>query len=415
MLDTVTQTVVAPGASRAKALSGPALALILGILGASYVFNGMDRQMFPALLGPINREYHLALSEGSFLTTIFVGNVALFSAFSSWFMKRFGRRATLVGGLLSYSLFTFITPMATSFYGLAVYRALTGAGEALQICAIFSCVGAYFGDRRGAAMGVINASFGLGAFLGPVLGTLIFSRTGSWQMPFYVFGVAGIVAAILVQIIVPKQFSEAADTERATSGVAAIVGPTRILNRNLIILVTCFYLFGVAFFSFTALYAAYLRVHLGYSVGEAGMTFGLYGIGALGGFVGGWLGEKFRTRGMLGALAALAIVSYLMFHGAASHYEQGILSLGFGLLASGYLYPRFVSVIQRNVPSEKVIYAVSIGMTFFYVSGLLSGYAFGRLTEALGWSSAASLMMAAPPALAFVLMLFYRPGMARGA
>src|SRR5258708_2793807 len=142
MLHTVTQTVVAPGASRAKALSGPALALILGILGASYVFNGMDRQMFPALLGPINREYHLALAEGSFLTTIFVGNVALFSAFSSWFMKRFGRRATLVGGLLSYSLFTFITPMATSFYGLAVYRALTGAGEALQICAIFSCVGA---------------------------------------------------------------------------------------------------------------------------------------------------------------------------------------------------------------------------------------------------------------------------------
>jgi predicted MFS family arabinose efflux permease len=370
--------------------------------------------MFPALLGPINRAYHLTLSEGGFLTSIFVANIALFSALSGWFMKRFGRRATLVGGLLSYSLFTFITPLATSFFGLAAYRALTGVGEGLHICAIFSCVGAYYGVRRGAARGAINASFGLGAFLGPVIGTLIFSRTGSWQIPFYVFGVAGVSAAILVLVVVPKQFSEAADTEGAPSGMVTIAGPSRLFNRNLIILTTCFARIGIAFFSFTALYATYLRTHLGYSVKEAGVTFGMYGVGSLGGFFGGWLGEKLRKRGMLGALAALAAIGYLMFHNATSQYGQGFLSLGFGLLVSGYLYPRFVAVLQRNVPSHQVVFAAAIGMPFFYLPGLLSGYAFGRLTEALDWSTAASLMLVAPPALAFVLMLFYRPKMARG-
>lgn len=414
MSKTIAQPVGTTATSRANTLSVPALAVILGVLGASYLFNGMDRQMFPALLGPISRDYHLTLSEGGFLTSIFAVNIALFGALSGWFMKRFGRRATLVGGLLSYSLFTFFTPLATSFVGLAAYRALTGAGEALQICALFSCVGAYYRIRRGAAMGVINACFGLGAFLGPVLGTLIFARTGSWQIPFYFFGIAGALVAILVLVFVPKQFSEAMDTEGATSDIATIAGPSRLLNRNVIILATCFALIGIAFFSFTALYATYLRTHLGYSAREAGVTFGMYGIGTLGGVFGGWLGEKLRKRGMLGALAALATIGYLMFHNATSQSEQGLLSLGFGFLVSGYLYPRFISVLQRNVPPNQVASAVAIGVPFFYVPGLLSGYAFGRLTEALDWSSAASLMLVAPTALAFILMLCYRPGMARG-
>jgi len=69
----------------------------------------------------------------------------------------------------------------------------------------------------------------------------------------------------------------------------------------------------------------------------------------------------------------------------------------FGLLVSGYLYPRFVSVLQRNVPSHQLVFAAAIGMPFFYLPGLLSGYAFGRLTEALDWPEAASLVLVRLP------------------
>ena len=36
-------------------------------------------------------------------------------------------------------------------------------------------------------------------------------------------------------------------------------------------------------------------------------------------------------------------------------------------------------------------------MPFFYLPGLLSGYAFGRLTEALDWPEAASLVLVRLP------------------
>jgi MFS family permease len=385
----------------------------LALLGASYVVNAMDRQAFPALLGPINREYALTLAQGGFLSTIFAINIALFGACGAWFMQRFGRRATIVGGMLSYSLFTCLTPFATSFAELAVYRALTGAGEALHICALFSCVGAYYGTRRGTAVGAINACFGIGAFLGPVLAAQLLVQTGSWRTPFYMFGIAGAAVALLVWRMVPADFSEARDTEGA-SGLATS-GAQRLWNRNLIVSAASFALVGLGFFAFLSLYAVYLRTQLGYSVSEAGTAFGLYGIGSLGGFFGGWLGDRWGTRGLFVATVGLAVIGFLLFHGPASFGAQCALSLCFGLLVSGYLYPRFVCVLQRNVPTHSINVATPIAMVSFYTPGLFAGYLFGRLTEAMGWSVAATAVIVVPAALAMILTLCYRGAAARGA
>lgn len=394
------------------AAAGFSPAWILALLGISYIFNSMDRQAFPALLGQINQDYQLTLAQGGFFSTIFAINIALFGACGAWFMKRFGRRATIVGGMLSYSLFTFLTPTAGSYIGLAAYRALTGAGEALHICAMFSCVGAYFGARRGMAIGIVNACFGIGAFLGPVLATTLFEATGSWRIPFYVYGIAGAVVACVIWFGVPKEFSECNDTEGMKDTSSG--GPAALLNRNLLIAAAAFALIGFSFFAFTSLYATYLRTHLGYSVSAAGTLFGLYGIGALGGFFGGWLGDKLGVRGWVGAMILLCIVAFLLFNGTAAYGVQAVLAVSFGLLVSGYLYPRFMAVLQRNVPSRQINYAVPIGMIAFYTPGLVAGYAFGKLVDQIGWSAAAFFLLAVPPLLASLLTLFYRRRNARG-
>ena len=142
------------------------LAAIIVLLGISYMFNSMDRQVFPALLTVIIPHYGLTLPQAGLVSTIFTVTVAIFGALSGWFMMRFGRKAVLVGGLVAYSAFTLITPLAGGFLSLATFRTLTGAGEALQIGAIYACLGGYFGNRRGTFMGVIQAFFGLGAQIG---------------------------------------------------------------------------------------------------------------------------------------------------------------------------------------------------------------------------------------------------------
>jgi MFS transporter, DHA1 family, inner membrane transport protein len=127
------------------------------LLGTSYMFNAMDRRVFPALLANIRSDYRLSLAQGGFASTIFTANVVLFAALSGWFMAKFGRRHVLFGGLVAYSLFTLLTPFATGFASLAILRSSTGAGEALQVGAIFACIGAYFGAQRGTATGAMQA------------------------------------------------------------------------------------------------------------------------------------------------------------------------------------------------------------------------------------------------------------------
>ena len=236
---------------------------IVLILGVSYAFNGMDRQVFPALLGPIRAEYGLSLSESGFLANAFTLNIALFGALSGWFMGRFGRKATLVSGLAAYSLFTAATPFATGLTDLTVYRAMTGAGEALHISAVYAMLGAYFGSRRGVFMGVNNAFFGAGAFLGPFLGARLFAQSGSWRMPFLAFGIAGIVAALTVAAAVPRRFAEAVDPEAVASRDRG-ASPQGVLNVNSILCLAAFALIGCSFFAYVALYTTYLRTELSY-------------------------------------------------------------------------------------------------------------------------------------------------------
>ncbi|HWJ41796.1 MAG TPA: MFS transporter [Candidatus Limnocylindrales bacterium] len=398
-----------PAAVSNRKLTRTSLLFVMTLLGVSYVFNAMDRQVFPALLGGIRTTYGLTLAQSGFASTVFSINVAIFGATSGWFLARFKRRSILVGGLIGYSLFTLVTPLAHGFVSLSVYRALTGVGEALQIATIFSCMGSYFGRTRGAAMGVMQAFFGFGALIGPIAGTRLGAWFGSWQIPMYLFGAAGIVIAIAVAFLIPADFIEAresgsgkTDWIRATHEEAP-----RLLNRNVVLGSLSFALVGLAFFSYTGLYATFLREHLHYSPVAAGSALGMYGLGAMGAVIGGWAGDRLGKAGVFANLTILAAVSYALFNGATLPLTHALLSFVFGLMISGFFYARFVSIIQRSAHPAQIGYAVAAAMAGFYISGPFAGFLFGKLVEMWGWSVPANVMVFAPPCAAIVLMSFF--------
>lgn len=387
--------------------------LLVALLGASYIINSVDRQALPAVLGPISSEFGLSLSQAGLLGTAFALNIAVFGAFGAWFMRRLGRKKTLLGGMLFFSLFTLLTPLAGNYRSLVTYRALTGAGEALHIAAMFSCVGAYFGARRGMYIGIVNACFGIGAFIGPVLATGLLGMSGSWRTGFYLFGIGGFILAGIIALTIPAHFTEARDTEgmrTATSGASG-----HVFNLNVLLAAAVFALVGLGFFAFVALYATYLRVALGFSTAAASGLFGLYGIGTLTGVIGGWLGDRWGTRGLRSALVLLALVGYFLFHAPALFWLQGSLAVAYGALVSGYLYPRLLAVLQRSVAAEHVNAAVPIGMVAFYSPGFFAGLLFGRAAESLGWHDASLLVIVLPAVAALLLTLMYRSAQSRGA
>jgi MFS transporter, DHA1 family, inner membrane transport protein len=381
-----------------------AVGLVL-LLGVSYMFNAMDRQVFPALLGSIRAEFGLTLPEAGFVSTVFTVNVAIFAALSGWFMARFGRRYVLLGGLLCYSLFTLLTPLATGFVSLTVLRALTGVGEALQVGAVFACMGAYFGTRRGAAMGAMQTFFGLGAFLGPVLGTRLESWAGSWSISFYAYGMAGIVMAIVAAMAIPTEFTDAGPIPSRASNAEMPIAS--IWTRNLVLSAASFGFVGFSFFSYSALYANYAHTVLGFSVVDAGAALGMYGIGAMLGVFGGWLGDKISNRSIIGGLLLMATAGFILFDGVPQFGLHLLLSLVFGLTMSGFLFTRFMSVVQRSVDPSQIGYAGAVALAAFYLPGPFAGWLFGKLVETAGWSIASVLVVVGPPLLGVVLMSLY--------
>ncbi|WP_206995441.1 MFS transporter [Trinickia mobilis] len=398
-----------PASASNRTLTRTSLVFVMILLGTSYMFNAMDRQVFPALLGGIRTTYGLTLAQSGFASTVFSINVAIFGATSGWFLARFKRRSILVGGLIGYSLFTLLTPLAQGFVSLSAYRALTGIGEALQIATIFSCMGSYFGRSRGAAMGIMQAFFGFGALIGPIAGTRLGAWFGSWQIPMYLFGAAGILIAVAAAFLIPAGFIEATESGSGKTDRIRVTHEEvpRLLNRNVTLGSLSFALVGLAFFSYTGLYATFLREHLHYSPVAAGSALGMYGLGAMGAVVGGWAGDRLGKAGVLAGLAVLAAVSFALFNGATRPLTHALLSFVFGLMVSGFFYARFVSVIQRSAHPAQIGYAVSAAMAGFYISGPFAGFLFGKLVEIWGWSVAANVMVFAPPCIAIVLMSFF--------
>jgi MFS family permease len=391
-----------------------AIAFVL-LLGLSYSFNGMDRQVFPALLPAISGEYGFSLSRGGLLTNIFAVTIAVAGLLSGWLISRHGRKRVLVWGLASYSLFTLLTPLGQTFGQLATLRAMTGFGEALHIATIFAIVGAFFAARRGVYMGVINSFFGVGSFLGPYFGSRIYEATDSWRIPFFIFGVAGLVSAIAILLLVPTVFTESRDSETVPAAAPGAGNDLRFINPNSIGCVAAFGLMGFAFFAYSSLYPTFLKTSLGYSPVEAGTAFGMYGIGALSAVVLGWVGEKLRKTGLLAALLLLSGTGAMIFLVVESLVAQAIWSFVFGALVSGYLYPSFIALSQRCVAAHRISHIMSLLVAGFYLPGVAAGALFGRLTDAYGWNVAAIIVVVAPPLVSAVIVTLLNPLKVRGA
>ena len=136
---------------------------------------------------------------GWVLSAFFVGYMP-FLFVSGLLARRFGGRRVAGIALIVWSLFTLLTPLAAtvSVPMLIAIRIGMGMGEAGLFPAVYELLGRWIpvherGERR-------HARFVSGVPLGTIVGLSasgwLIARYG-WPMPFYFFGVAGLVWALL--------------------------------------------------------------------------------------------------------------------------------------------------------------------------------------------------------------------------
>jgi ACS family sodium-dependent inorganic phosphate cotransporter len=152
-------------------------------------------------VGAIAMQAQLGWNEtqkGYVLSAFFVGYLVLMVA-SAALANRYGGKVVLGAAVVWWSLFTILTPPAalTSFVALIGARIGLGVGEAAVFPASMNMIGRWVPlQHRSRAVALFGSCLTLGTvFALPVTGWLIHAY--GWPMPFYVFGAAGLVWALV--------------------------------------------------------------------------------------------------------------------------------------------------------------------------------------------------------------------------
>ena len=398
-----------PTVGRQGGISTPLAITMLVILALSYVVNSMDRQVFPVLLPAVSRELGITLSPSGLLTTIFTLGIAIAGFPAGRMVDRYSRKYMVMIGIAIYSIFTLLTPLALGFWDMLFYRATTGIGEGMQQAAMFAAVGAYFYRNRAVAIGVLNFAFGAGSFIGPFVGGLVLQSTGSWKLPLYIYGVLGLIFIPIIALAVSKKFTEKVELGPSRSAEEEIDArmPDQFFNRNIVLTIIIAAGVGLAMFGYLGLYPTFLQRELGFDPASAGFAASMFGVGALMGIPAGYFGDRFNQRWVITtALAALIVVSYLLFNVAETPLPHYILSFFFGTFASGFLFVNVYALMQRSVKTTMIGRASGTFIASLYGAAAFSGYLFGFLVDRFDWSGAATIQLMLVSLIAIVTMFF---------
>jgi predicted MFS family arabinose efflux permease len=273
---------------------------------------------------------------------------------------------------------------------MLAYRIASGLGEAMQLTALFAIAASYFTRYRSAAIGSVNLCFALGAIAGPSLGGVLLTHYNSWRVPMIVFGLLGGVVTLLVLALVRPWLSESVP---APDGDSRAGGAATLVNHNTVLLTLISICGGLAIYAYLGMYPVFLREHLGYSKTQTATVLSMYGLGALISIAGGWLGDRYSPRAVLGlAFTCVAGVAALLFYGPTGVAVQAVGSVVWGAVISGVVYVNLAGYHVKAVQGTLTAKASGLFVAVLYVSAAFSGYLIGWLAGKAGWGAVGSVL-----------------------
>ncbi len=274
-------------------------------------------------------DLHITPAAWGWVGGIFVFAYAAFEIPTGSLADRYGPRTILTRIVLWWSVFTSLTGVASNFWALLAIRFSFGAGEAGAFPNFSSCISRWFPKlERARALGLVIMVNQIGGALSPLLVVPIQARFG-WRTSFYLFGVFGVLWAVVWYRWyrdTPSQMAKVSDAELQEIGAPPVHShesfPWRIALRSVNLWSHLLMAFGYYYagFFFLFWFQTFLVKARGFSEKQLLLFTLPFLLGACGNAVGGFASDalvrKFglkwgrRTIGIIGAGGgALALVA----------------------------------------------------------------------------------------------------------
>ncbi|AAF18547.1 putative major facilitator superfamily, MFS transporter superfamily [Arabidopsis thaliana] len=224
---------------------------------------------------------------------------------------RHNRAHVIALGAFLWSAATFLVAFSSTFFQVAVSRALNGIGLALVAPAIQSLVADSTDDaNRGTAFGWLQLTANIGSILGGLCSVLIapltFMGIPGWRVAFHIVGVISVIVGVLVRVFAndPHFVKDGVDVSNQPGSRKPFCTEVKDLVReaDTVIKIRSFQIIvaqGVTgSFPWSALSFAPMWLELiGFSHGKTAFLMGLFvAASSLGGLFGGKMGDFLSTR-----------------------------------------------------------------------------------------------------------------------
>jgi MFS family permease len=398
---------------------------ILLALGAGWLFDAFEVQMFSSAVGPLGDHFSASTFERDAVLAVWLAGILLGAISGGWLADVFGRRRLFVITLLWYAGFTVLTGLAPNLGAVYVLQFLAALGVGAEYSIVNAAIAEFMPARvRGKANALVMNFWPAGAIAAGLLAylaldTLALSAATSWR---WMFTLGGLVALIVLyfrrripesprwlaargrhdeadRIVRAFDASDAAVTAavRPVGGRSAFAElvrhyPGRLALGALLDLAEAFGYYGI----FALLSVVVLpQVH----ISQAGIPI-FYIIGNVGALAGGLimagLFDRVGHRRMVGVCYTLAAAGVALLAAATSSGSAVWVTLafvvasGFGTAAWTSAYPTFTELFPTHLRGAGVGTSVAVGR----IGAIVGTLALPDLAQRMG-ATASYLLVAA--------------------
>jgi MFS family permease len=377
-LETITENIIQPG--KVKSLS---LALLFTICFLSLAFSGTVSTLMSAYLPVVVKELQGNKSPdqlnkiSGYINSVFIFGWAAGGFLWGLISDRTGRKGALLLSIASYGVFTILTGLMQTWWGIVACRFMSGFGVGGLLVIAFTLISEVWPERTKAVFtGILSISFPIGIFSAGLTNYFV----TSWRQGFFV-GVVPVLLGIAGYWLIDeselwlnyragkKIVQQPADTSSDKSNVATILIGSVIFGTMLI------GLWGI--FSWLPTWIQSLMATDSHKEGGLSMMF--LGMGGLtGGFLSGWLVNLTgMRRSLIICFAVCALVSCILFKtndtfSPVIYVEIAVLSLFFGA-SQGILSVYIPLLFHTSIRALATGICFNIGRVFTGLAVLFVG------------------------------------------
>jgi MFS family permease len=384
--------------------------VVVFFLGWFFIY--ADRVIMNPVLGQIQSEFALNMSQVGFLTSVFFFAYALAQIPSGVLGDKYGRKLVLVLGFVFFGVCTGLTGMVTGYGMFLLLQFLTGIGQ-----------GTYYGPQYGLSSEAIPLKFrSLGSALinsggaaGIGLGYIASSYISlvwdlSWRTLFLLFSVPTVLVGLVIWWTVRDGNGLAQNAQERGEARASVPLHSLFRDRTMLMIFAVLFCSLYGFFMILTWLPYYLQNERGMQGSEVGYVSSLVAWASIpGALLFSKMSDKLGRRKPLAAImlpcAAASICAIVFIH----DYTMLIVALVlYGLTGKMALDPVLIAFVADNVPKEAYSKAFSVYNFIGMCSSIVAPYVTGFLAEQTGSMASGFYLAAGLLVLALVLISFAR-------